>query len=54
MEKMLVKNDFIFQKIFGQNEHKEILLGLLNSILYLQADQKITDISKLLKTLNCP
>jgi predicted transposase/invertase (TIGR01784 family) len=52
MSKMLVKNDFIFQKIFG--EHKEILLGLLNSILQLQADQKLTDIeiiknTKLLK-----
>jgi predicted transposase/invertase (TIGR01784 family) len=44
MDKMLVKNDFIFQKIFGQNEHKEILLSLLNSILNLQAEQKLTDI----------
>jgi predicted transposase/invertase (TIGR01784 family) len=44
MKKMLVKNDFIFQKIFGQNEHKEILLGLLNAILHLQADQKLVDI----------
>jgi predicted transposase/invertase (TIGR01784 family) len=44
MGKMLVKNDFIFQKIFGQNEHKEILLGLLNSILQLPAEERITDI----------
>jgi predicted transposase/invertase (TIGR01784 family) len=44
VDKMKVKNDFIFQKIFGQNEHKEILLGLLNSILQLPAEQKLTDI----------
>jgi predicted transposase/invertase (TIGR01784 family) len=54
MKKMLVKNDFIFQKIFGQNEHKEILLGLLNSILLLPAGQTLADIeiienTKLLK-----
>jgi predicted transposase/invertase (TIGR01784 family) len=44
VKKMLVKNDFIFQKIFGQNEHKEILLGLLNSILLLPDCQKLADI----------
>jgi predicted transposase/invertase (TIGR01784 family) len=44
VDRLKVKNDFIFQKIFGQNEHKEILLSLLNSILHLQAERKLTDI----------
>jgi conserved hypothetical protein (putative transposase or invertase) len=44
LDRLKVKNDFIFQKIFGQNEHKEILLGFLNAVLALQAEQKLTDI----------
>jgi predicted transposase/invertase (TIGR01784 family) len=44
LERMKVKNDFIFQKIFGQNEHKEILISFLNAILALEAEQKLTDI----------
>jgi predicted transposase/invertase (TIGR01784 family) len=44
VDRLKVKNDFIFQKIFGQNEHKEILVSLLNSILHLQAERKLTDI----------
>ena len=31
--KLKVKNDFIFNRIFGRNENKEILLSLLNAIL---------------------
>jgi predicted transposase/invertase (TIGR01784 family) len=45
VDRLKVKNDFIFQKIFGQNEHKEILLSLLNSILHGQAERKLTDIA---------
>ena len=44
MDRLKVKNDFIFQKIFGQNEHKEILLSFLNAVLNLEAAQKLTEI----------
>jgi predicted transposase/invertase (TIGR01784 family) len=44
VDKLKVKNDFIFQKIFGQNEHKDILISLLNSILRLSPEQKLADI----------
>ncbi len=44
MDRLKVKNDFIFQKIFGQNEHKEILISFLNAVLALEAEQKLTDI----------
>jgi len=44
LERLKVKNDFIFQKIFGQNEHKEILISFLNAVLALEAGQKLTDI----------
>ena len=44
MDRLKVKNDFIFQKIFGQNEHKEILIGFLNAVLALEGEQKLTDI----------
>jgi hypothetical protein len=32
LERLKVKNDFIFQKIFGQNEPKEILISYLNAV----------------------
>ena len=44
MDRLKVKNDFIFQKLFGQNEHKEILISFLNAVLALEAEQKLTDI----------
>lgn len=44
MDRLKVKNDFIFQKIFGQNEHKEILISFLNAVLALTGKQKLTDI----------
>jgi predicted transposase/invertase (TIGR01784 family) len=44
LDRLKVKNDFIFQKIFGQNEHKEILISFLNAVLALEAEQKLTDI----------
>ena len=44
MERLKVKNDFIFQKIFGQNEHKEILISFLNAVLALETDQQLADI----------
>ncbi len=44
MKRLKVKNDFIFQKIFGQNEHKEILLDFLNAVLWQEGDKKLADI----------
>jgi predicted transposase/invertase (TIGR01784 family) len=44
LDRLKVKNDFIFQKIFGQNEHQEILISFLNAVLALEAEQKLTDI----------
>jgi predicted transposase/invertase (TIGR01784 family) len=44
LDRLKVKNDFIFQKIFGQNKHKEILISFLNAVLALEAEQKLTDI----------
>jgi predicted transposase/invertase (TIGR01784 family) len=50
LERLKVKNDFIFQKIFGQNEHKEILISFLNAVLSLEAERKLTDIEILENT----
>lgn len=44
MRRLRVKNDFIFQKIFGQNENKEILISFLNAVLELQEEKKLDDI----------
>jgi predicted transposase/invertase (TIGR01784 family) len=42
--RLSVKNDFIFQKIFGCNENKAILIDFLNALLSFPADQQITDL----------
>ena len=44
MSRLKVKNDFIFQKIFGQSEHKEILISFLNAVLELDDEKKLKDI----------
>lgn len=44
MKRLKVKNDFIFQKIFGQSENKEILISFLNAVLELEDDKKLDDI----------
>ncbi len=31
--RMKPKNDFVFQKLFGEEESKESLIGLLNALL---------------------
>jgi predicted transposase/invertase (TIGR01784 family) len=36
MKRLKVKNDFIFQKIFGESENKEILISFLNAVLELE------------------
>ena len=38
-------NDFIFKKIFGENEVKENLISLLNAILKLEGDGRLKDIT---------
>jgi predicted transposase/invertase (TIGR01784 family) len=44
MKRLKVKNDFIFQKIFGESENKEILISFLNAVLELEDVQKLDDI----------
>jgi predicted transposase/invertase (TIGR01784 family) len=50
LSRLKVKNDFIFQKIFGQNEHKEIPIGFLNAVFELGVDKKLEDIEILENT----
>jgi predicted transposase/invertase (TIGR01784 family) len=40
-----VKTDVAFRKIFGNEQHKEILIGLLNAVLDFQGDKRIKDIT---------
>jgi predicted transposase/invertase (TIGR01784 family) len=49
-KRLKVKNDFIFQKIFGQNEHKDILISFLNAVLELEDKEKLNDIEILENT----
>ncbi len=43
-KRLKAKNDFIFQRIFGRKENKDILLSLLNAILELSEDNMLNDI----------
>ena len=43
-KRLKAKNDFIFQRIFGRQENKDILLSLLNAILNLKGDDRLDDI----------
>ncbi len=36
-----IKTDFAFKKVFGSEQHTEILIGFLNAILALQGDKGI-------------
>lgn len=38
------KNDVAFKKIFGDEQHKEILISFLNAVLDLQGVQEIADV----------
>jgi predicted transposase/invertase (TIGR01784 family) len=44
MKRLKVKNDFIFQRIFGRKENKDILISFLNAILELEGTDKLDDI----------
>jgi predicted transposase/invertase (TIGR01784 family) len=39
------KTDFVFQRIFGSEDHKPALLGFLNDVLDLDAPRRITAVS---------
>ena len=39
------KNDVVFQKLFGTQEHKELLISFLNSILIKSGNEEIKSIS---------
>ncbi len=40
-----VKTDIAFKKVFGSEQHKEILISLLNAVLDLQEDKRIKDVT---------
>ena len=40
-----VKTDIAFKKIFGNEQHKEILIGFLNAVLELPGDKRIKDLT---------
>lgn len=44
MYRLKAKNDFIFQRIFGRQENKEILISFLNAVLMLENGSRLTDI----------
>lgn len=44
MKLLSPKNDVVFQKLFGNNENKEILISFLNSILVKAGNRKIVDV----------
>jgi predicted transposase/invertase (TIGR01784 family) len=44
MKRLKVKNDFIFHKIFGQSENKDILISFLNAVLELEGEKRLDDI----------
>jgi hypothetical protein len=44
-----VKTDIAFKKIFGSEQHKEILIGFLNALLELEGNTRIKDVT--LRTL---
>lgn len=40
-----VKTDIAFKKVFGNEAHKEILIGFLNAVLDLQAEKRIREVT---------
>ena len=40
-----VKTDIAFKKIFGSEQHKEILIGFVNALLELEGDKRIKDVT---------
>ena len=44
MKRLKVKNDFIFKKLFGEAENKDILISFLNAVLELSSADRLDDI----------
>jgi predicted transposase/invertase (TIGR01784 family) len=42
-----LKSDFVFKKVFGAEEHKDILIALLNALLDLKGPATIVDVTYL-------
>ncbi len=40
-----VKSDIDFKKIFGSDQHTEILIGFLNAVLELEGDRRIMSVT---------
>jgi predicted transposase/invertase (TIGR01784 family) len=47
------KNDVAFQKIFGSEQHKSVLIHFINDILEFKGDKKIEQV-EFLKTIQDP
>jgi predicted transposase/invertase (TIGR01784 family) len=41
------RNDIAFKKIFGNEQHKEVLISFLNAVLSLEGDKEIQDVELL-------
>ena len=39
------KTDFVFQRIFGSEDHKTALVGFLNDILQLDGAHRVTSVA---------
>jgi hypothetical protein len=40
-----LKTDFVFKRVFGVEEHKDLLIALLNALLSLSGDRAIVDVT---------
>ncbi|MFC5404055.1 PD-(D/E)XK nuclease family transposase [Cohnella soli] len=45
IERLNPKNDFLFKRLFGEDEGKPLLIGLLNAVLRRGKKQSITDVT---------
>jgi predicted transposase/invertase (TIGR01784 family) len=45
MQFLDVKTDIAFKKVFGSEQHKDILIGFLNAVLDLQGDKSIAEVT---------
>lgn len=45
VQRLKPKNDFLFKRLFGEEESKELLIALLNAILYPTSKKKIANLT---------
>lgn len=45
MSKLRAKDDVVFKMVFGQQKYEKLLISLLNAILELPIEQKITSVT---------